>query len=102
MPSAELAKLHYAEHEGKPFFPKLVDFLTSGAVVGMVWEGKDVVKYGKWGGGRGGSAGVGRSWLWVGANCMPMAILQWWEWCNKGVQAQEVCWLSIWPVQAAR
>lgn len=47
MPSANLAKLHYAEHEGKPFFPKLVDFLTSGAVVAMVWEGKDVVKYGR-------------------------------------------------------
>ena len=47
IPSADLAKLHYAEHEGKPFFPKLVDFLTSGAVVAMVWEGKDVVKYGR-------------------------------------------------------
>lgn len=33
MPSRELAAKHYAEHDGKPFFPKLVDFLSSGAVV---------------------------------------------------------------------
>lgn len=33
MPSRELASKHYAEHDGKPFFPKLVDFLSSGAVV---------------------------------------------------------------------
>lgn len=39
MPGKELAQEHYAEHEGKAFFPKLVDFLSSGAVVAMVWEG---------------------------------------------------------------
>jgi nucleoside diphosphate kinase len=33
VPSRELASKHYAEHDGKPFFPKLVDFLSSGAVV---------------------------------------------------------------------
>ena len=38
VPSRALAAQHYAEHEGKPFFPKLVDFLTSGAVVAMVFE----------------------------------------------------------------
>ncbi len=27
-----LAAKHYAEHDGKPFFPKLVDFLSSGAL----------------------------------------------------------------------
>jgi hypothetical protein len=43
----ELASKHYAEHDGKPFFPKLVNFLSSGPVVAMVWEGKDVVKYGR-------------------------------------------------------
>jgi nucleoside diphosphate kinase len=37
-----LAAKHYAEHEGKPFFPKLVNFLSSGPVVAMVWEGKQV------------------------------------------------------------
>ena len=47
MPSKELAGKHYAEHDGKPFFPKLVDFLSSGAVVATVWEGKEVVKFGR-------------------------------------------------------
>ena len=31
-----------AEHEGKPFFEKLVAFLSSGAVVATVWEGPEV------------------------------------------------------------
>lgn len=43
----DLAAKHYAEHDGKPFFPKLVNFLSSGPVVAMVWEGKQVVKYGR-------------------------------------------------------
>lgn len=47
MPSKDLAQKHYAEHDGKPFFPKLVDFLSSGAVVATVWEGKEVVKFGR-------------------------------------------------------
>lgn len=42
-PSKSLAENHYAEHKGKPFFDGLVGFLTSGPVVGMVWEGKGVV-----------------------------------------------------------
>lgn len=47
VPSKELAKKHYAEHDGKPFFPGLVDFLTSGPVVAMAWEGKGVIKMGR-------------------------------------------------------
>jgi nucleoside-diphosphate kinase len=47
VPSEELAGKHYAEHEGKPFYPGLVKFLSSGAVVATVWEGKEVVKYGR-------------------------------------------------------
>ncbi|OKP86767.1 nucleoside-diphosphate kinase [Paenibacillus helianthi] len=39
----EQAKKHYAEHEGKDFFPELVRFITSGPVFAMVWEGDDVV-----------------------------------------------------------
>ncbi|GGF75179.1 nucleoside diphosphate kinase [Paenibacillus albidus] len=39
----EQAKRHYAEHEGKDFFPELVAFITSGPVFAMVWEGDDVV-----------------------------------------------------------
>ncbi|MEJ8304635.1 nucleoside-diphosphate kinase [Saccharibacillus sacchari] len=41
--SEEQAKRHYAEHEGKPFFGELVDFITSGPVFAMVWEGDDVI-----------------------------------------------------------
>ena len=32
------AKTHYAEHEGKPFFGELVDFITSAPLVAMVLE----------------------------------------------------------------
>lgn len=39
----EQAKKHYAEHEGKDFFPELVRFITSGPVFAMVWQGDDVV-----------------------------------------------------------
>ena len=42
--SAELAQRHYAEHEGKPFFDELVEFITSGPIVAMVLEGVDAVK----------------------------------------------------------
>ncbi len=40
---AELAERHYGEHEGKPFFLDLVDFITSGPLVAMVLEGEEVV-----------------------------------------------------------
>ena len=40
----ELAKQHYGEHEGKPFFGELVDFITSGPLVAMVLEGVEAVK----------------------------------------------------------
>jgi nucleoside-diphosphate kinase len=40
----ELAGQHYAEHEGKPFFGELVDFITSGPLVAMVLEGDDAVR----------------------------------------------------------
>ncbi len=42
--SRELAELHYAEHRDKPFFKSVVDFITSGPVVVMVWEGTQAVK----------------------------------------------------------
>jgi nucleoside-diphosphate kinase len=38
------AKEHYAEHDGKPFFGELVEFITSGPLVALVLEGKDAVK----------------------------------------------------------
>src|SRR5919199_5044877 len=39
----DLASQHYAEHEGKPFFGELVDFITSGPLVAMVLEGHEAV-----------------------------------------------------------
>jgi nucleoside-diphosphate kinase len=39
----ELAKQHYAEHEGKPFFGELVEFITSAPLVAMVLEGAEAV-----------------------------------------------------------
>ena len=39
----ELAKRHYAEHEGKPFFGELVEFIISGPLVAMVLEGEQAV-----------------------------------------------------------
>ncbi|BBZ59742.1 nucleoside diphosphate kinase [Mycolicibacterium monacense] len=35
----ELARRHYAEHEGKPFFGSLLEFITSGPVVAAIVEG---------------------------------------------------------------
>ena len=41
--SRELAEQHYDVHRERPFFASLVDFITSGPVVAMVWEGEGVV-----------------------------------------------------------
>ncbi|HLP91620.1 MAG TPA: nucleoside-diphosphate kinase [Nostocaceae cyanobacterium] len=41
--SKELAEQHYDVHKERPFFPSLVEFITSGPVVAMVWEGEGVV-----------------------------------------------------------
>ena len=39
----ETARAHYAEHEGKPFFQSLLDFITSGPSVSMVVQGRNAV-----------------------------------------------------------
>ena len=39
----ELLRAHYAEHEGKPFFGPLLDFMGSGPVVAAVIEGQQVI-----------------------------------------------------------
>jgi nucleoside-diphosphate kinase len=39
----DLAKQHYAEHEGKPFFGELVEFITSAPLVAMVLEGHEAI-----------------------------------------------------------
>ena len=41
--TTDLARQHYAEHEGKPFFGELVEFITSGPLVAMVLEGYEAV-----------------------------------------------------------
>jgi nucleoside-diphosphate kinase len=42
--SEDVARQHYAEHEGKPFFGDLVSFITSGPLVAMVLEGQDAIR----------------------------------------------------------
>jgi nucleoside-diphosphate kinase len=37
--SEKLAKSHYAEHDGKPFFGSLVEFITSSPLVAAIIEG---------------------------------------------------------------
>jgi nucleoside-diphosphate kinase len=39
-----LAKLHYAVHKDKPFFPWLVDFISSAPVLAMIFEADDVIQ----------------------------------------------------------
>lgn len=41
--SDDLARKHYAEHEGKPFFGSLLEFITSGPVVAAIVEGPRAV-----------------------------------------------------------
>ena len=38
-----MAEKHYAVHKGKPFYDSLLQFLTSGPTVAMVWEGREAV-----------------------------------------------------------
>ena len=39
-----LAERHYAVHKGKPFYPGLIDYITSGPVVVMVLEGPQAIE----------------------------------------------------------
>jgi nucleoside-diphosphate kinase len=41
--SRELAEEHYAPHQGKPFYPGLIEYITSGPVVVMVLQGPGVI-----------------------------------------------------------
>ncbi|GCL72024.1 nucleoside-diphosphate kinase [Paenibacillus sp. JMULE4] len=40
----EQAEYHYAEHKERPFFGELVQFITSGPVFAMVWQGHNVIQ----------------------------------------------------------
>ncbi|XP_034286153.1 nucleoside diphosphate kinase 3 [Pantherophis guttatus] len=42
--SEELLKEHYASLRERPFFSRLVKFMSSGPIVAMVWQGQEVVK----------------------------------------------------------
>ncbi len=39
----ELAAQHYAEHVGKPFYPKLVEYITSDPIIALILEGREVI-----------------------------------------------------------
>ena len=39
-----LAAKHYAEHIGRPYYPALVDFMTSAPIMAVVLAGDDVIK----------------------------------------------------------
>lgn len=41
--SDELARRHYAEHVGKPFFDGLIRFITSSPIIAMVAEGENAI-----------------------------------------------------------
>jgi nucleoside-diphosphate kinase len=41
------AKRHYADHEGKPFFGGLIEFITSGPLVAAIFEGQNAVDAGR-------------------------------------------------------
>ena len=39
----ETCENHYGEHKGKPFYGGLIDYITSGPVLAMVWEGDNAI-----------------------------------------------------------
>jgi nucleoside-diphosphate kinase len=41
--SRSLASQHYAEHRGKPFYPGLVSFITSGPVLALAVRGENAI-----------------------------------------------------------
>ncbi len=43
LPTLEMAEKHYEEHKGKPFYPRLIEYITSGPIVAMVIEGCNVI-----------------------------------------------------------
>ena len=44
VPSRDLLAEHYAEHEGKPFYEPLLEFMAGGPVVAAVFEGHRVIE----------------------------------------------------------
>ncbi|KAK7421327.1 nucleoside diphosphate kinase Ndk1 [Neonectria punicea] len=46
-PGKEHLEAHYADLNGKPFFNGLIEYMNSGPICAMVWEGRDAVKTGR-------------------------------------------------------
>ncbi|KAJ2976300.1 hypothetical protein NQ176_g5035 [Zarea fungicola] len=46
-PSKDHLESHYADLKGKPFFDGLIQYMLSGPICAMVWEGRDAVKTGR-------------------------------------------------------
>ncbi len=44
IPTREILAKHYAEHEGKPFYEPLLEFMLSGPIVAMIAEGNRVIE----------------------------------------------------------
>lgn len=44
MAQRSILENHYEEHAGKSFYPNLIDYMMSGPVVPMVWQGNNIVK----------------------------------------------------------
>lgn len=44
VPTTDLLAQHYAEHQGKPFYQPLVDFMSSGPVLAVIAEGQRVIE----------------------------------------------------------
>ncbi len=42
--TADILKLHYAEHIGKPYFQGLMAYMTSGQIVVMVLQGENAIE----------------------------------------------------------
>lgn len=43
LPTKQMAEKHYEEHKGKPFYPRLISYITSGPIVAMVVQGPNVI-----------------------------------------------------------
>jgi len=46
-PESSLLAEHYREHQGKPFYPGLLEYMGSGPVLAAVWQGRQVVQAGR-------------------------------------------------------
>lgn len=43
-PTLEMAKKHYEEHIGKPFYDRLIRYITSGPIIAMILQGENAIK----------------------------------------------------------